>query len=272
VTWGHLPNWLDRESQKLSIVRHEHYIEKRYLPVFNANPLEISLHKIPDLADRFIFFNDDFFLVSPVSSERFFTNGLPRDALICNAISTGTGVGHFVLNDLDILNRHFSKRGSLRKNIFKWFNLHYGGDNFRNLALLPWNRFTGFVDPHQPQPFLRSVFEEVWAEEGEALEKTMRSRFRNCEDLNQYLFRYWQLAKGLFEPVSFADTRYVTLSSEMIARGEVESIITSGKYTMLCLNDSETIADGEPFEKARESLKKAFECLLPEPSSYEKTT
>jgi hypothetical protein len=270
VTWGHLPKWLNQKAKKLSIVRHDNYIEKRYLPIFNANPLEISLHRIPDLAESFIFFNDDFFLVAPVCPERFFKNGLPRDAFVSNAISSGQGVGHFVLNSLDILNHHFKKGETFRRYFFRVFHpLNGMRGNFQNLALLPWPRFTGFVDPHQPQPFLRSTFEEVWRLEGEALEKTMKSRFRSCEDLNQYLFRYWQLAKGEFEPVSFSDTRYITLSHDIIESGQAEKIITEGQYKMLCLNDSDTIADGEPFEKAKERIKSAFERLLPKPSSFE---
>ena len=269
VTWGHLPDWLNKNHPKLSIVRHEDFMKKEDLPVFNANPLEINLHNIPDIAEYFVFFNDDFFLTKPLSKDRFFQNGLPCDSLISNALSSSSGVGHFVLNDLEILNKYYDKRRSILSHPFKWLHYKYGTDLFRNIALLPWSRFTGFVDPHMPQPFLKSTFKEIWAKERETLEKTSASKFRNCNDVNQYLFRYWQLAKGDFVPVSMNDTKYITMTMENLGNGEVEKAIIFGKYAMVCLNDSEEIAREEEFSEAKKIVQKAFEKILPEKSAFE---
>ncbi len=269
VTCGHLPKWLDRSHPKLNIVNHSEYMNKGNLPVFNAHPLEINLHRIKNLSDKFVYFNDDTFITRDVNKERFFKNDLPCDMLISNAISSSSGVGHFVLNDIEILNRHMSKRDSIKKNIGKWFNIKYGVENLRNIALLPWNRFTGFVDPHQPQPFLKSTFEEVWSLENETLEKTSTSKFRSCNDVNQYLFRYWQLAKGKFIPVSMKDTKYVTLSMELLRSGKIGKMITSQKLSMLCLNDSDSIQTKTEFEEAKQIIRDAFEKILPDKSGFE---
>lgn len=269
VTWGHLPKWLNKNHPKLSIIYHKDFMESEYLPVFNANALEINLYKIPDLSEHFVFFNDDFFITKPLSIERFFCKGLPCDNLISNALSSSSGVGHFVLNNLEILNKHHDKRRSILSSPFKWFHYRYGMDVFRNIALLPWSRFTGFVDPHMPQPFLKSTFEEVWAEEREALEMTSASKFRNCNDLNQYLFRYWQLAKGNFMPISMKDTKYITMTMENLRNGEVTRSIISGKYAMVCLNDSEEIATEKEFAEAKKIVQEAFDKILPEKSSFE---
>ncbi|ADV47238.1 hypothetical protein Nitsa_1995 [Nitratifractor salsuginis DSM 16511] len=269
VSYGHLPTWLNREHPKINIVNHQDYIDKEYLPVFNANPLEISMHKIRDLSEQFVYFNDDTFIIKAVKEERFFKWGLPRDVAVSNALSSSIGVGHFVLNAVEILNRHFSKHQAIKENLPKWFSLLYGKEMIRNAALLPWPRFTGFVDPHMPQPFLKSTFKEVWDLERDRLEKTMRSRFRDCEDVNQYLFRYWQLAKGNFIPVSMKDTKYLTLTPEGIERGELEEALLSGRYRMVCLNDSEAIGEEESFEWAKKRVIEIFDKLLPEPSSFE---
>ena len=61
VTWGHLPEWLNTENEKLHIVRHEDYLPKEALPLFNSSALEIGLHRIPGLSDKFVYFNDDTF-------------------------------------------------------------------------------------------------------------------------------------------------------------------------------------------------------------------
>ena len=253
----------------MNIVNHKDYIDINNLPVFNANPLEINLHNIPGISEQFVFFNDDFFLTAPIENERFFQNGLPCDSLISNALSSSSGVGHFVLNNLEALNRHINKREVLKKNRRKWFHYSYGIDMLRNLALLPWSRFTGFVDPHMPQPFLKSTFQEVWEKESEVLEETSASKFRSCSDVNQYLFRYWQLAKGNFVPISMRDTKYITMNMTNLRRGEVSEMIASPKYTMICLNDDESIDTDEVFEEAKQIVKDAFEKILPEKSSFE---
>ena len=269
VTWGHLPEWLNISHPKLNIVKHTDILTSENLPVFNSNAIEPSIYKIKDLAEHFVLFNDDLFLTSSTLKNRFFQNGLPCDMLISNALSSSAGVGHFVLNNLEILNRHFSKKSSMNQHSSKWFNLVYGKDLLRNVALLPWPRFTGFVDPHMPQPFLKSTFEEVWENEKNILEETSASKFRNCNDVNQYLFRYWQLVKGDFMPISMKDTKYVTLKMDTLRSGEVASIITNPKYAMVCLNDSESIETDDEFEESKRILKDALEMILPEKSSFE---
>ncbi len=270
VTWGHLPSWLDTVHPKLNVVQHEDYIDSKILPVFNANPLEINIHNIDGLAEHFVFFNDDFFITKPLPRERFFQNDLPCDMLVSNALSSSSGVGHFVLNSLEILNRHFDKKTAIKKNIGKWFNFTYGNEIMRSLLLLPWPRFTGFVNPHQPQAFLKSTFEEVWSKEKELLQKTSASRFRHCEDVNQYLFRYWQLASGKFHPVSMKDTAYEEITMDNINSGHIERFITSGSYSLVCLNDTEEMDDEAKFLLSKESIKSYFEEILPQKSSFEK--
>lgn len=269
VTWGHYPDWLNTDHLKLNIVKHSDYIEQELLPVFSSHPIELPMHKIPELADKFIYFNDDFFIVKLIDQKRFFQEGLPRDALVSNALSSSSGVGYFVLNDLEILNRHFDKRTVFKRHFGKWINLKYGTDNLRTLALLPWRRFTGFVDWHMPQPFLKSVFDEVWGKEANVLRQTMQSRFRACENVNQYLFRYWQLASGQFVPVSMKDTSYITLNMEALRNGTVEQMITSGDYAMICLNDGETIQSDADFEEAKQLIQRAFKKILPQKSEFE---
>jgi hypothetical protein len=45
------------------------------LPVFNIRSLTTALWRIKGLSDRFIFFNDDFFLLRPVQESDFFRDG-----------------------------------------------------------------------------------------------------------------------------------------------------------------------------------------------------
>ena len=59
VTEGHLPEWLNKDCDKLEVVRHEDFMPAEVLPTFNSNAIEMYLHKIPGLSEKFVYFNDD---------------------------------------------------------------------------------------------------------------------------------------------------------------------------------------------------------------------
>ncbi len=269
VTQGHLPHWLNTTHPKLHIVEHQEILDRSDLPTFNSNAIEANIHRIDGLSEHFVLFNDDLFITKPLIKERFFLDGLPRDLLVLNALSSSSGVGHFVLNNLEIINKYFDKRQAMKKNIAHYFHYKYGFDMLRNIVLLPWRRFTGFVDPHQPQPFLKSTFEKVWSLERRVLADTSASRFRACSDTNQYLFRYWQLIEGDFVPLSMCDAKFLTLTIEAIKDGTIKKLLSSDRYALLCLNDSDIIADKNSFLEAKKILSEALQSILPHKSSYE---
>ena len=81
VTWGHLPKWLNTKHPKLNIVRHTEYIPPEFLPTFNSHTIEWNMHRIPGLSEKFVYFNDDMFLLKRTGETDFFRNGLPVDML-----------------------------------------------------------------------------------------------------------------------------------------------------------------------------------------------
>ncbi|KAI4450826.1 Capsular polysaccharide phosphotransferase cps12A [Eubacterium plexicaudatum ASF492] len=68
LTCGHIPSFLNIDHPKLRIVRHEEYIPQKYLPAFKSRTIELNVHRIPDLSENFILFNDDFFHCSILKS------------------------------------------------------------------------------------------------------------------------------------------------------------------------------------------------------------
>ena len=72
ITMGQKPAWLDENHPKLHLVNHTDYIPREFLPTFNSNVIELMIHKIPDLAEHFVHFNDDFFSYKSRSAVRFF--------------------------------------------------------------------------------------------------------------------------------------------------------------------------------------------------------
>jgi hypothetical protein len=72
VTDNQVPNWLNLENDRISIVTHEDiFVNKSHLPVFSSPAIESHLHRIPGLSKKFIYFNDDVFLGTRSSPEDF---------------------------------------------------------------------------------------------------------------------------------------------------------------------------------------------------------
>ncbi|MFY7698513.1 MAG: Stealth CR1 domain-containing protein [Legionella sp.] len=64
-------------ANKIKIIDHLQIFAdyEHVLPTFNSLTIETMLFKIPDLADKFIYLNDDCLLVRPVSYDDFFRSG-----------------------------------------------------------------------------------------------------------------------------------------------------------------------------------------------------
>ncbi|MCD8123484.1 MAG: Stealth CR1 domain-containing protein [Lachnospiraceae bacterium] len=127
ITWGHVPPWLNVNHPKLHIVRHEDFIPYEFRPTFSSHPVELSMHRIQDLADQFIYANDDMFFVGPITPDYYFWDGRPCDCLCLRPITEACmdGFGHILWNNMACINRHFSLRDCMEKNREKWFSSAY---------------------------------------------------------------------------------------------------------------------------------------------------
>ncbi|MEY0383323.1 Stealth CR1 domain-containing protein [Providencia rettgeri] len=262
ITYGHVPTWLNINHPKINIVKHDSYIPQKYLPVFSSHPIEIFINRIPELSEKFVYFNDDMYLLNKVEPTDFFRNEKPCDIFSLNAISP-TGISHILLNNLSVISSHFNKRNVMRKNINKWLTIKYKEKLFKTLLLLPWPSFTGFFDHHLPQPFLKKTFDDVWDNNSEILLLTAQSRFRNINDVNQYLFRYWHLCKGDFYPKDYSDGKYFTLNNENI--NTIEHCILNKKKKIITINDS----DVTNFDYLSDILLKSFSYIYKKKSNFE---
>lgn len=73
LTNGQAPPWLDLSKPRVRLVTHrEVFRDLGLLPSFNSNAIEMHLHRIPGLARRFLYLNDDVFLGAPVAPGDFF--------------------------------------------------------------------------------------------------------------------------------------------------------------------------------------------------------
>lgn len=267
VTWGHVPDFLDVNSPKLRIVRHEEFIPAQYLPTFSSHTIEANLHRIPGLSEHFVYFNDDMFLLRPVSPEDFF-----RDSLPCTCgcevpwvFSGDVGIwAHAAANDLGVINRHFFKKEAVGRYGRTFLAARRWQDGVRTLGmeLLFPDYFTGFRNLHGPSAFRKQTFQEVWAAEPELLEKTCIHRFRSLEDVNQWVFLWWQVASGAFCHHDM-DNLVIGVSDERTE--EICRAIEQQCYDFLCINDP-----GGNVSAALAGLARSFQKILPEKSEFER--
>lgn len=263
VTWGHVPSFLNLAHPKLRIVRHEDFIPAQYLPTFSSHTIELNLHRIPGLAEHFVYFNDDMFLLRKSRPEDFFRDGLPctcgREVPWVFRGEVGIW-SHAAANDLGVINRQFPKKEAVVR-YGKKFRHGRWQDVLRTAVLerLFPDWFTGFAHIHGPAPLRKATFRAVWAAEGELLDRTCRHRFRDRGDVNQWLMLWWQVASGSFCPWE-TDNLTLDLSDRNIE--QLCGAVRHQRHDSLCVNDPGGEVPAKP-------LAAAFETLLPEKSGFE---
>lgn len=265
VTSGQKPDWLDENNPKIHLVNHKDFIPTEFLPTYNSVVIERYMYRIPGLAEHFVYFNDDFFIINNITEERFFKNGLPRDIAVFTYNPSWSQWYVRIKNNIRLINRHFDKKEVMRQWHDKWFHKSYGSKARWNYLLQFYNKFITLRVPHNAQPYLKSTFEEVWAEEGEELTKTSVNRFRATNDYTPELFRIWQICRGNFEPYNtYQDTKMFPL---MVKSKKAIKAIYEQSYSLICLNDNVHIRH---YDEVMGSLRDAFQSILPEKSSFER--
>lgn len=270
VTWGHVPAWLDVNHSKINIVKHEDYLPQEWLPTFSSRCIDMNLHRIPGLAEQFVYFNDDMFLTGPVEPKFFFKDGLPCDAAVLSAqafnLNNSVKMYFAPYVDTGVINKYFKIRSVIKKDFGKWINIKYRSELLRTFTMLPYPHFICFRNFHLPYGYLKSTYEEVWRREPEFLSSASAHRFRDIADPNHFLFTYWQYVTGKFTPRDVKYGKYYSIHYIEDAKNAAKDIC-SKKYKMMCIND--TIINNDDFEQIKKIVNNALHSLLPEKSSFE---
>jgi hypothetical protein len=273
VTCGQKPEWLDESHPKLRLVDHREYIPEEYLPTFNSNTIELNLHRLTDLSEQFVLFNDDMYLLRPMRPEDFFKKGLPVipcDLAIPRWIGWGTP-SRVILNNAGVLKRSMDVEHLVWKNMGKFTSVRHLGllRALKNVISFAVNRmFIPGTFGHLPLPHLKSTFEEIWRVQPRIMDMTSRSKFRSDYGVNHWMACAWNMLKGRFHPVNEKRRGIaVTLTGPEVDR--VCRAIVRQSCPEICINDAKTKED--IFGMFAETAK-AFGTLLPERSSFEKNS
>ena len=159
VTAGQVPQWLDQSHPQVAVVDHSAILPADALPTFNSHAIESALHRLPDLAEHFVYLNDDFFLGRPLGPEAFFSPaGLAAVWFSPNSIGLDE-----TPDAAPYLKAAWNNRRLLQDT--------FGAVVTDNLA-------------HAPYPHRRSVLEEIERRFPSQVAATGRSPFRSDTDLS----------------------------------------------------------------------------------------
>lgn len=187
TSFGLIPKWFNVEEGS----RHKvFFIDDSTLlvdtPVFNSLAKETVIHKIPGLAENYLYFNDDFFLGSPVLPSDFLTSdGKAKVFLESRLIPQ---------SDTWLLTDDYFQRGLIWTR--KLFQRAQKEHHYLFRSKLKHSNL--FFKKHSPDIHFVSEDKMKWQIIGDAMHKTSKAKFRNYNQVfDNSLFDYcWKLARG----------------------------------------------------------------------------
>lgn len=277
LTYGHVPDWLNLDNQRLKIHNHENFFKRDHaFPVFSSDAIEMNLSSIPGLSEKFIYFNDDELVVKPILPNRFFEGNKPVDALVQDIprggwlyrlLRTKDVYPDICKNCIRPLNKIVSKHDLIKTSKTYFFDSSYTFmERIKNHVFNLTPYYLWIRPNHAPQPLLKSNILKCEMLFGNLITETGNSRFRNKNDICHYLFRNYNLVTGQFHPKNHHDTHCIVLSSYSESIPEIEKI---EDHTFVCINDSEFLSH-EEYLKIKPRLDTKLCSLFPEKSSFEK--
>jgi hypothetical protein len=242
VTAGQVPGWLVGHD-RVRVVDHDEILPASALPTFNSHAIESSLHRIDELAEHFIYLNDDMFVGRPLRPEIFFTpNGLPK-VFSSDARVPGVEDEHTLAVDTA------ARRG-------------------RELLAERFGRVATFKPHHSPYPLRRSTLEEIDREFPDVVKTTSHSRFRDPADLSiaASFALHYGLATGRAVPGEI-HTDYVHVESARLS-WHLDRIGRGRDLDTFCLNETETVP-GEHHDR-EVAISKFLDGYFPVPAPWER--
>ena len=227
-----VPAWVDR--RQVNVVLHEEIIPAAYLPTFNSCTIEMFLHRIPDLDERYLYFNDDIFPMQDCTEEDFFPEGHPAIGFTRCCWS-----------------RSLFKRQCLNSDRLA-----------RQAAEVEAER--GFLRPeHICSPMLKSACERAFDAVEEEIYASL-SPLRESKNVCQYLFLNYMLFAGIAIDRRISKRHF---SLAVAATNRICSFVELPDRKMVCINDVKM--SREHYQTVRRRLHQAFERHFPKRSRFE---
>ena len=242
------PAWVDTSNPRLKWIYHKEVFEPKNLPTFSSHAIETQLHKLPNLSERFIYFNDDIVFTRPANPQHFFQpNGLARIRL------EDYGMVH----------------GNVEEDAPDYLN---AARNVQALLIRRFGKTVTQLHTHTPQSMIKSVVENAETDFAENYAYTASQRFRSQGDISpsSFLYPHYAYLSGNAIKSSFPS---MLIKSSINYENAFKSVLSNigqdnenGPLTV-CINDGGGSAMNENWNVEVENfLMKAF----PDLSQFEK--
>lgn len=245
VTDDQTPPWLAGDHPQVTVVDHrELFADPAGLPVFNSHAIESQLHRIPGLAEHFLYFNDDIFLGRPQRPQNYFlSSGLPKVFHDRRAVDPAApGDGDDVFTASQKATRHAVEQAV--------------------------GRTYPHILAHTPYPLSRTLFTHVEERLPGRLAAIGRSVFRSADDLAPVtLASHLALADGRAVEGELHHAYVSTGRAEEIDR--LPALAADRRADAFCLADDDTAPGLTPQEQQR-AVTAFLEAYFPVPSPYER--
>lgn len=230
-----VPDWIDKE--KVHIVLHKDIIPHELLPVFNSTAIEMFLGNIPNLADKFIYGNDDCYPIRKLEEADFFENNIPKIKL---------------KEDKGTSSQFKKVEYNSQRIVADYFGIKLPDPNERFLKV-----------EHTFAPLTKEVCKIVLDKFWKKVYNSV-TPFREEKNINQYIYTYYIYFSEIYLP-SNRTYKYNALKD---IETTIFDIIRNQTVDSVCLNDcSKNKILIEYFKK--EAIE-AFDSILPDKSKYEK--
>lgn len=157
------------------------------LPTFNSRSLEFMLWRIPGLSERFVYFNDDAFLLREISPGEWFQGNRP-------VIRGSWKPAPRLRLGWEGLKKQALRLVTRRKNYSPRASFHLGQWNAASLTGFRWRYF---VTDHTAHVFLRSTMESFFREHPDKVRRNIAHRFRSPSQFTAIaLFYHLQLREA----------------------------------------------------------------------------
>lgn len=245
ITDHQVPFWLASHPD-ITVVDHQAiFRDKSDLPTFNSIAIEANLHRIGNLAEKFIYFNDDVFLMKEVTEEDFFSkNGQIKACLSEWEAPAG-----------DIVEGE-SAYISVWKNTNELLNQNFKDEKRIRLA-------------HAPFALTKSFIEEVESEIDDVFDLVSSHRFRDSNDfaLTNGLIQYWGYYNDRCKFLKSGKCYTCCIGNDSEKNMKKFKKCTEGGFTFFCLEDD--LQDDD--EAIDDQTQKFLEQLFPEKAPWERS-
>jgi len=260
VTDGQRPSWLDA-SNRLTVIDHRDLIPAALLPTFDSGNIESYIHRIPNLSERYFYFNDDVFFGAPVDLADWFG-----------------GHGTYVAwsDEPDVSDEPLRADANSLENACRlsqqWLDSGFGAmqlDSAQAADERPDYQHTFRTFAHSPRPMLKSLLQELELYAPDMFDMVRSTVFRVWDKptiVSDFVLR-WALARGIAKVRDYTHLYISTGDTDTASElGQLRK--SCGEIDFFCVND--TTDDAHAHDERLTRVRQTLEQLFPLASGFER--